>query len=160
MFPLSVPSSSSRGCCEGTLGPQEPTAGGASRQAGRQRELLPTAAAPCEYLPRLQSCPLSPSLSSNSQSPGVAPSLVPHLSQRARPLAPMSPAGKRLERGGHGISPSGEVFARPLPPVTNCSDHVLGDATARSKPGPTLLAGQNPLTWENIEKPTANTRQY
>lgn len=61
--------------------------------------------------------------------------------------------------GGWAAPPSKESSQAPSP-VTNRSDYILGSVVPRNSDGQAPLASRNLLTWANVEKPTANTRQY
>ena len=94
---------------------------------------------------------------------------VPHLSLRAHALPNdivQLARGRSWMRGtelpalypavaGWGAQPLKGVLARPLSPVTNCSEMPQTE----TKPAKPLWLVKI-HSWANREKPTANTRQY
>lgn len=133
-------------------------------------EPTPTAATCRGTCPGSVASPPSPSIYLIPRSPGGAP-WVP-LSQRAQPRPLTSAADRRQKLGaGHCVSPSapgsgpmgspGFQGGHCKAPVTSYFLlSVLSNATSKNYNGQTSVASRNPLTWANVEKPTANTRQY
>lgn len=97
-------------------------------------------------------------LSSNSQSPGMTPSCVPHLSPTARAPPTDAPAGQRLGEGRHVASSEGGPRKAPAP-LLLIAQTVLW-AMPQPETNPAQPTGQSkPTHLGKTEKPTADTRQ-
>ena len=155
---------------KGTLGATEPRAGRPpSGRAGAGANANSSHSS--RDLPRLSGPSPTPKHSFNSQEPRRR-SPGSSAAEGSCPAHRCHPADQRQKLGAeHCVSPSapgsgwmgspGFEGGHCKAPVTSYSLlSVLGHAISRNKNGQTSLASRNPLTGANVEKPTANTRQY